>query len=169
VAPPPAPAPDGTPPPCPGAPPICKATPSVLSELSTDAAVGQGLDPLDEKQPSDPLSHVSFGVFGVAENAPAVFVTVQTGPGVATVRLRLPSGETDEMAPSNGIAVLAHGTSSPKPTGTVVEAVDSSGKVLASQDVAQPGGPRMMVACGVAVGSNTVKALPVPAAPPTTR
>jgi len=165
----------GTAPPCPGAPPICKATPSVLAELSTDAAVGQGFDPIDEKQPSDPLSHVSFGMFGVPEDSPAVFVAVQTGPGVATARLRLPDGSTDQMAPVNGIAVLAHTTSTPKPTGTVVEALDSSGKVLSSMDVGQPaGGPRPAIAaCGFAVGPNTVKALPAPlpapATPPTTR
>jgi len=162
----------GTAPPCPGAPPICKATPSVLAELSTDAAVGQGFDPIDETQPSDALSHVSLGMLGVPEGSPVVFVAVQTGPGVATARLRLPDGSTDQMAPVNGIAVLAHTTSTPKPTGTVVEALDSSGKVLASNDVGQPGtGPRTAFACGMAVGPNTVKALPAPApaAPPTTR
>jgi len=169
---PPGPVISGTAPPCPGAPPICKATPSVLAELSTDAAVGQGFDPIDEKQPSDALSHVSLGMLGVPEGSPVVFVTVQTGPGVATARLRLPDGSTDQMAPVNGIAVLAHTTSTPKPTGTVVEALDSSGKVLASNDVGQPGtGPRTTFACGMAVGRNTLKALPAPApaAPPTTR
>jgi hypothetical protein len=175
VSSPPAPAPDGTPgtvisgvvPPCPGLPPICKATPSVLAELSSDAAVGQGFDPIDEKQPSDPLSHLSVGMFGVPESAPAVFVTVQTGPGVTTVRLRLPSGDTDQMAPIGGMAVLAHGSPTPPPTGTVVEALDGSGKVLASMDVNESG-PKTAIACGY-VGPNTVRQVPVPAAPPTTR
>jgi hypothetical protein len=151
-------------PPCPGIPPACKATPSVLAELSSDAAVGQGFDAIDVAQPSDALSHLSTGMFGVPESSPAVFVTVQTGPGVATVRLRLPSGQTDSMAPVDGLAVLAHGSSVPPPNGTVVEALDSSGKVLTSMDVSQPG-PKAMFACAFSSGATIV---PLPARSTTT-
>src|SRR5437660_119927 len=82
-APPGAPAPPpGPPPPCPPFPPQCKAPPTVIAELSTDAAVGQGFDPIDAAQPKDALSHLSVGVFGVPESSPALFVTVQAGPAV---------------------------------------------------------------------------------------
>lgn len=170
---PPSPAVNGGPPPCaPGAPPMCKAGPSVLAEVSNDAAVGQGFDPIDEKQPADALSHLEVPAFGVAEGSPAIFAIVQTGPGVANVRLRLPSGATDEMAPSGGIAVLAHGTAVPAPDGTVVEALDANGNVLQSLPVTQPG-PKMGFACGVMVGpagQPAVRALQAPpATPPTTR
>lgn len=157
---------NGAPPPCaPGAPPVCKATPSVLSEVSNDAAVGQSFDPVDEQQPSDALSHLVVGALGGPEGSPATFVTVQTGPGVASVRLRLPSGTSDEMAPSGGIAVLALSGPLPPPDGTVVEALDGSGKVLQSMPVAQ-NGPKMGFACG----GNVVRTYqaPAPLAPPTT-
>jgi hypothetical protein len=161
----------GTPPPCaPSLPPVCKAAPSIVAEASNDAAVGQTFDPIDEKQPTDPLSHLSVMPFGVPEGSPAMVVTVQTGTGVASVRLRLPSGDTDAMAPNNGIAVLAHGSPQPAPDGTVVEALDGSGNVLASMPVSQPG-PKTAMACAFAGGPNTVRQvpLPAPATPPTTR
>jgi hypothetical protein len=71
------------------------------------------------------------------------------------------------MAPIGGMAVLAHGSPTPPPTGTVVEALDGSGKVLASMDVNQSD-PKTAIACAY-VGPNTVRQGPVPAAPPTTR
>ena len=93
---------------------------------------------------------------------------VITGPGVATVRLRLPSGATDQMAPSNGVAVLAHASPVPPPDGTVVEALDAGGKVIGSKSLNDQGGPRPMIACAVG-GSTGVATAPAPAAPPTTR
>src|SRR5436853_19490 len=51
----------------PGAPPICKATPAALAEVSSDAAVGQSFDPIDDKQPSDALSHLAVSPFGGRE------------------------------------------------------------------------------------------------------
>jgi hypothetical protein len=111
-------------------------------------------------------------VFGGAEGTPALWVAVRTGPGVSTVRLRLPSGATDEMAPVEGVAVLAHGTTKPPPDGTVVEALDGSGKVIASQDIAKPQGPQMVTACAIAVGGTataTATAKATASAPPTTR
>jgi len=161
----------GPPPPCaPGEPPACKAAPSVLAEVSNDAAVGQSFDPIDDKQPSDALSHLAVSGFGVPEGSPATFVTVQTGTGVAAVRLRLPSGSTDQMAPSGGVAVLALSGPQPAPDGTVVEALDTVGKVLQSMPVTQ-NGPRMGFACG---GAGTVRTFggpgqTAPPTPPTTR
>jgi hypothetical protein len=162
--------PSGAPPPCPPIPPDCKPTPFVMAELSNDAAVGQGPVPFAAEPPSTPLSQIFTGMFGATEGSPATWATVQTGPGVATVRLRLPSGATDQMAPVEGVAVVAHGTPKQPAHGTVVEALDASGHVIDSQDVDQQG-PRIMKACAVATarasGSGTA---PVPVtAPPTTR
>jgi hypothetical protein len=156
--------------PCPPIPPDCKPTPSLIAELSNDAAVGQGFYPLAADAPSTPLSLLGPGVFGGAEGSPAMWVAVRTGPGVGTARLRLPSGATDEMAPVEGVAVLAHGTTKPPPDGTVVEALDRSGKVIASQDITKPQGPQMVTACAVAMGGTaTATAKATASAPPTTR
>jgi hypothetical protein len=160
----------GTPPPCGPMPPPCKSpSPTVRAEVSNDAAVGDSMDPIDDKQPTDPLSHLSIGMFGVQESSSAVIVTVQTGPGVATVRLRLPSGATDEMAPIGNIAVLAHASDVPPPSGSVVEALDGSGKVLASQNLDQSAGPKTAFACAFSGGAVRVMPMPAPATPPTTR
>ena len=158
------------PPPCPSPPPPCKSSPAVVAEASTDAAVGQSFDPIDEKQPSDALSHLSVAPFGVPESSPAIVVTVQTGPAVSNVRLRLPSGATDQMAPNGGVAVLALPTSVPPPDGTVVEALDADNTVVGSQPITQ-GGPKMAFACGFAGGPGGLVApgAPKPATPPTTR
>ena len=102
------------------------------------------------------------------EGSPATFVTVQTGAGVATVRLRLPSGTTDQMAPSGGVAVLALSGPQPPPDGSVVEALDAGGKVLQSMPVAQ-NGPRMGFACGNTVGPVRAFQAPARTAPPTPR
>jgi hypothetical protein len=154
---------NGTPPPRAPMPPTCKVSPAVLAEVSTDAAVGQGFDPIDATPPSDALSHLSINGFGVAESAPATFVTVQTGPGVASVRLRLPDGSADAMAPVNNVAVLAHGGPQPPADGTVVEALDAGGKVLQSEPVAQPM-PKAVMGCAFATGPAMARP-----APPTTR
>ena len=156
-------------PPCdPGAPPICKATPAALAEVSSDAAVGQSFDPIDDKQPSDALSHLTASSFGGPEGSPAMFVTVQTGPGVATVRLRLQGNTADQMAPSGGVAVLAHNGMPSSPNDVVIEALDSSGKVIATMPVTKPG-PRMAFACGSVGGPVRAYQAPLPATPPTTR
>src|SRR5438270_6239997 len=134
------------PPQCP-IPPDCKPTSFVMAELSSEAAVGQGILPLNSENPSTPVSQLITGRFGVAESSPAMWVTVRTGPGVNAVRLRLPSGATDQMAPVEGVAVLAHGTPKAPPDGTVVEALDASGKVIGSEDVNKQNGPQKVTAC----------------------
>ena len=141
-----------------------------MAELSNDAAVGQGLLPLAADAPTTPLAEVVPGMFGGAESSPAMWVTVRTGPGVATVRLRLPSGATDEMAPVEGVAVLAHGTPKPPPDGTLVEALDGAGNVIASQDVSKPQGPQKVTACAVATATASGSRAPAATStPPTTR
>ena len=160
---------NGPPPPCaPDVPPICKAAPSVLAEVSNDAAVGQSFDAIDDKQPSDALSHLAVSGFGVPEGSPATFVTVQVGPGVTDVRLRLPSGSADEMAPVGGVAVLAVAGSQPPPDGTVVEALNAQKDVVGAMPVGGSG-PKTAFACAYAAGRVEARPLPAPASPPTTR
>jgi hypothetical protein len=160
-------------PPCPPPSPFpCQPTPVVLAELSNEAAVGQGFVPLVSATPTPPLFQVVTGMFGIAESSPAMWVAVQSGPGVKTVRLRLPSGVTDQMAPVDGVAVLAAGTPSPPPEG-ILEALDASGKVIGTQDVNQPRpgpapGPRPMIACAFASGGSSRSGAGV-SSPSTTR
>ena len=169
--PPPAPPPSvvNQPPQCAPLPPICKATSSVLAEVSNDAAVGQSFDPIDDKQPSEALSHLAVAGFGVPEGSPATFVTVQVGPGVTDVRLRLPSGAVDNMAPVGGVAVLALAGSQPPPDGTVVEALNANKDVVGSMPVGGDSRPKAVIACAYAAGPVEAKPLPAPASPPTTR
>ena len=125
--------------------------------------------PLTGESPSTPLSQLATGVFGMVENSAVLWAAAQTGPGVSAVRLRLPSGATDQMAPVDGVAVLAHGTSTakPPPDGAVLEALDGSGKVIGSQDLTQEG-PQRLTACAVATASGS-SAAATASAPPTTR
>ncbi|HVA03781.1 MAG TPA: hypothetical protein VMU64_08525 [Acidimicrobiales bacterium] len=51
---------------------------------------------------------LSTGVFGVTEGDPVWWVGVEVGNEVSSVRVTFPDGATDEMAPVNGVAVLAH-------------------------------------------------------------
>jgi len=88
---------------------------------------------------------------------------------VATVRLHLPSGATDQMAPSGCVAVLALGGPQPPPDGTVVEALDSNGTVLQSLPVAPHGGPMMAFACGSVAGPARAYQTPPRATSSTTR
>jgi len=96
-----------------------------------------------------------------------VLVTAQTGPGVTGVRLRLSGNVVDEMPPSGGVAVLAHSGLPSSPDDVVIEAVDATGKVLATSPVNRPGGPKMAFACGGAGGVVRTFQAPPPTAPPT--
>ncbi len=92
---------------------------SVSVELSDESAVGQGtlFDPLgtttSTATPSsttvtaDPASAVS-DAFGVAEGAPVWWVAVPVGPEVARATMTFADGSTDQMAPQDGVVVLAH-------------------------------------------------------------
>ena len=146
----------GPPPPCPPMTSDCRPA-FVTAELSNDAAVGPAVFFLTES-PTTPLAQVQPEAFGIPEGSPAVWAAVQTGPGVSAVRLRLPSGATDQMAPVESVAVVAHGTPQSPPTGTVVEALDRSGKVIASEDITKNNG-RTMTGCFAETAP----------APPTTR
>jgi hypothetical protein len=102
--------------------------------LSTDAAVGELAVPADG--PAPPVMALvgatGFGLPGVSSNFALV---VRAGAPVATVRMRFANGDTDEMAPVRGWAVLAHDGASPFGT---LEAVGADGRVIASTAVPPP-------------------------------
>ncbi|MBV8302566.1 MAG: hypothetical protein JOZ04_00035 [Acidimicrobiia bacterium] len=132
--------------------------------------MGQSFDPIDENQPSDALSHLAIGAFGGAEGSPAMFATVQTGPGVATVRLRLTGNVVDQMAPSGNVAVLAHAGMPSSPNDVVIEALDASGTVMATMPVTKPGpGPAFACASGGMVGTARTYHVPSIATQPATQ
>jgi hypothetical protein len=95
----------------------------VSVELSDDTAVGEGTlfsssDPspvtsnagTSDSGTSDagtsPVDAVS-DVFGVAEGAPVWWIAVSVGPDVADAAMTFADGSTDEMAPVDGVVVLA--------------------------------------------------------------
>src|SRR5439155_21206666 len=66
-------------PPCaqPPMPVPCTPTPTLLAELSNAAAVSQGFASLGDT-PTDPVTRLSDGFFGVVEGSPATWVAVRT-------------------------------------------------------------------------------------------
>jgi hypothetical protein len=58
--------------------------------------------------PSVEPSALVPGTFGVLEGDPVWWVAVEVGSDVSSVRMTFPDGTTDEMAPVDGVAVLAH-------------------------------------------------------------
>jgi hypothetical protein len=91
----------------------CGSDESVEVELSDVTAVGQG-DVFEGpgaaatgNAGTEPMAIVS-NAFGVAEGAPVWWTAVTVGPDVATVEMTFPDGSTDQMAPVDGVAVLAH-------------------------------------------------------------
>jgi hypothetical protein len=140
---------------------------AVSVELSDDTAVGVGTL-FDGSGPTattanavDPVT----GVFGVAEGAPVWWVALPVGADVASVQMTFADGSTDQMAPVDGVAVLAHhidagvASSGPGPDevrGTL-RLLDSSGAVLTTVAVpetslaptppfAVPGSPPVTIA-----------------------
>jgi hypothetical protein len=122
----------------------CGSSDSVSVELSDQSAVGQGFL-VDEPDPvattgnarSEPIGLAS-GAFGVVEGAPVWWTAVAVGPEVATVSMTYPGGSTDQMAPVDGVAVLARSiTASTAASGDgpyqvrgTLRLLDASGAVL---------------------------------------
>lgn len=138
---------------------------SVTVELSTDAAVGtdQVTLPSSPGTPAGAVVVAGSGSFGVAEGSPTGWVLVSAGPDVDTVRVTQGDG-SDEMAPVDGLAVLAlAGTGDLG--GATVDGLDASGNVVSSVSVPSAGtaGP---LACPST--STTVPPVSTPTVPPTT-
>lgn len=150
-----------TTPPCPSSlpcpapvPPECRILATLQAEMSTTAATSSSGGSLREVGSQDPVEVIGGGFFGSREGESVGWVAVHAAAGVAKVRVRFSDGSTDEMAPTNGFAVLArhlptpaalpppagppstpvagasvpHLIFPPSPTGTA-EGLDASGKV----------------------------------------
>ncbi|HMD45698.1 MAG TPA: hypothetical protein VKG43_06040 [Acidimicrobiales bacterium] len=125
-------------------------------ELSTDGAVATVSA---DAAAAGPPSIVGTGSFGTAEGSPAAWVAVGTPTGVATVRL---SANGDQMAPVNGVAVLAADATASL-AGTTVDALDAAGNVVASLTV-----PSTSASPVVGCGGGSPVPEPAPGSPPVT-
>ena len=170
--------PADVPPPVPAPPPVATvpmcvpvcavAGVPVVAEISTDAAIAFGSDFFGGgPAPVAPtgLSNGGQGIFGVGEGAPVEWVIARTGSGIVTVRLTLPGGSSDQMAPAQGWVVLAAPTSASAGPIGVVEALEKSGKAVATYDLAKVADqlPSAVATCGA------VSAAPAPASSATGR
>lgn len=132
---------------CPPPPPAeCVPVSVFVAEPSNEGAVGPREHvPVWSAEAGQPITVLRFGRFGRAEGSPAEWVALRTGPEVKTVRARFDGGGSDEMEPVQGYAVLAHQLPAvppgqepdePRPAGGAdVEALDASGRVVASRHV----------------------------------
>jgi hypothetical protein len=129
-----------TPPDVPAAAKPCLVFPVFQSELSTTGMASGSPFPVFDT--SGPLSG-SVGLIGQAEQSPVWVATTHSGTGITLVRAHFSDGSTDEMAPVNGWAVLAHGaaTAAAKtgPATATVEGLDGQGKVVATQQLDEGG------------------------------
>ncbi len=139
---------------------------TISIEMSDDTAVGQGdlgqpfvsplatgssgstsvpaPDPLPTtpNAGTEPLS-ISTGTFGVLEGDPVWWLALQLGPDVASAKVTFADGSTDQMAPVDAVAVLAHhiavtATSDPADVRGTVELLDGSGNLLRTITLPQP-------------------------------
>ncbi len=82
--------------------PTTPATPPTTSAPTTTTSTQPTASP-----PVEP-SALETGAFGVLEGDPVWWVAVEVGTDVSSVQMTFPDGTTDEMAPVDGVAVLAH-------------------------------------------------------------
>ncbi len=130
----------------------CGNSQQVAIEMSDATAVGQGdlgwsvasASPTDSSSSagaavstgSEPQT-ISTGAFGVVEGDPVWWVAFQVGAEVTRSEVTFADGSTDEMAPVDGVAVLAHhvtvgATSDPDTVTGTVELFDGSGSVVST-------------------------------------
>ncbi|MFN2503965.1 MAG: hypothetical protein ABR540_07015 [Acidimicrobiales bacterium] len=124
------------------------------AQISDDFVADNGTAPVMTWTPEPaPVTLLDVGLVGVAEGSPILRVGLRTSPEVAAVRLRRGDATADQMAPVDGWAVLAShvdGTAEDLfrgPPEGVVEALDASGAVLATVDLAAGPGPEIPAEC----------------------
>jgi len=148
--------------PCPTPPPECAPPDTQLQTgLSDDGAVDFGYVPVNPVASAGPLVVLQASYFGAMEGDPAAWVALKADGSVAQVRVRYSDGATDEMAPVEGYAVLAHRMAAPAPPKMKgppppdeaeaqmkaylpqgsAEALDANGAVLTSADLASVTSP----------------------------
>jgi hypothetical protein len=64
--------------------------------------------PTTTTSPQSEPQDLATGTFGVSEGDPVWWVAVEVGADVTSVQMTFPDGASDQMAPVDGIAVLAH-------------------------------------------------------------
>jgi hypothetical protein len=147
----------------------------LVVELSTDKAVGIGSIPRPTTAAPSPdtVEILGVGSFGTEEGAPAGWVAVWVGSGVASVHLSSGGTLVDAMAPSSGIVVLAV-AGDPKLTGAMVIGVDQSGTAVATLPADQAPGPEASIGCTTlptnppSTTTPTTTTTPTPTTTPTT-
>lgn len=126
---------------------------SSVAEVSTPAMVGAAPAFVAfGSSRSRPVLGISVALPGEAEGDPTAVATVFTGPGVGSVHATFVGGESDQMAPVDGRAVLAAQLAGAPAAGSslgTVEALGAGGRVLASAPVREGSG--LAPACQVPV------------------
>jgi hypothetical protein len=128
-------------------------SPAISLELSSNAAVGQGVlvDSLAVTSDAttgtltEPIASIS-NAFGVLEGAPVWWTAVSVGPDVATAQMTFADGSTDQMSPVDGVAVLAHQITSavaaagegPYEVRGTLRLLDSAGAVVGTTTFPEP-------------------------------
>ena len=140
----------------------------LVVELSTDKAVGSGSVPRPTTAAPSPdtVEILGVGSFGTEEGAPAGWVAVWVGSGVASVHLSSGGTLVEAMAPSSGIVVLAV-AGDPKLTGAMVVGVDQSGTTVATLPADQASGPEASIGC-TTLPTNPPSTTTTPTPTPTT-
>ena len=122
-----------------GMSPSCGVFLGFQAEVSTADIVGVGSAFVGSSNTA-PFTSISPMTLGDIEKAPVRVVTVKTGAGVAQVRVTFADGKTDQMAPVDGWSVLASklpAANAGKEENDTVQALDSSGQVVATQSTYQ--------------------------------
>lgn len=120
------------------------------AQISDDFVADNGTAPVMTWTPEPaPLTLLDVGLLGVVEGSPILRVGLRTSPEVAAVRLRSGDSTADQMTPVDGWAVLARHVDGPAetlfqgPPQGVVDALDASGGILATVDLAAGPGSGM--------------------------
>ena len=145
-------------------PPPPSGCPPSLLQVDLTAASAVQVARAQLPGPGAPLLGVlGAGEFGTVEGSPTLYVLAAVGGGVADVRATFSATDVDEMAPVDGVVVLAHAApGSPGSPATTVrlDAVGPDGSTLATTK-AEPGSPT-----AVATVATVNCPAPSPALPP---
>jgi hypothetical protein len=137
----------------------------VTIEVSSDAAVAQGVFAAPEPSGALAVGATSLSVFGSREGRPAVWTFARVGTGISRVRAHFDDGATDEMSPVEGVVALGHAGSVSRAT---LETFDAHGHTLGSVVVTGGAACATRPCAGVAPpAAPAPPQLPQPGTPPT--
>jgi hypothetical protein len=148
--------------------PTPTTTTTIAPSTTTTTVTPTTTPPKTATPPSEP-QQLTTGSFGVQEGDPVWWVAVEVDSSVTSVRMTFPGGSTDQMAPVNGIAVLAGrvaptvaaGGSGPYVVRGTLDLLGADGSVLKTvtlpqEPVAVPSPAPVPLQGGVAQGAPTV-------------